>query len=297
MSNLIKSGFVAFSQDKKLVIDANENKIIKGIDEAIEENLAMQEKNMEEALAEAMILDAGLNDSELDADLLTMNPADLPHFSEEASEELKQMSDSVIQSAKEEAEEIVNQAYDEAEKLRADAYDEAERIKQQAMEDGYNQGYSEGKETADKELSLERESLEQRLNEVEIELKEKKEELLKTTECNMVEWLCRMIPEVTGVMIEGYQDVLLYIINAAMRDLDNSKHFVIKVSSEDYAEVSERKKEIYGALNPNIDLEVFEDAKLSSKQCMIETDNGMVDISLDVQLNNLMKALRLMIQE
>lgn len=296
LSNLIKSGFVAFSQNNKLVIDANEHKIIKGLDEAFEENLAAQETEMDEALAEAMLYDAGLGDID-DADLLTMRSADLPNFSEETPEELKQMADGVIKSAKEDAEAIVSQAYDEAEKLRAEAYDEAERIKVEAREEGYNLGYSEGKETADKELSEGIAALEQQMNDAEAMFQERKEELIQATERNMVDWLCRMIPRITGISIDNQQDVLLYIINQAMRDLDNSNQFVIRVSSEDFNEISERKNEIYGARNPNIDLEVFEDAKLTSKQCIIETDNGMVDVSLDVQLENLIKALRLMIQE
>ena len=82
-----------------------------------------------------------------------------------------------------------------------------------------------------------------------------------------------------------------------MQDLDNSKHFVIKVSSNDYEELLERKDEIYGALNPAIEMEIFEDAKLTAMQCLIETDNGIVDVSLDVQLDNLITALKLMVKE
>lgn len=297
LSNLIKSGFVAFSQNDKLVIDANEHKIIKDIDEAMGESFGSQNADVDEALAEAMLFDAGLTDFDEDSDLLMMSAADLPDFSEETPEELKQMADGVIKSAKDDAEAIISNAHDEAEKLRADAYDEAERIKTAAREDGYNFGYTEGKEAADKELSMGRAALEQQMNDAEVMFQEREEELIQTTERNMVDWLCRMIPMITGVSIDNQQDVLLYIINEAMRDLDNSKQFVIKVSSEDFDEVSERKHEIYGARNPNIDLEVYEDAKLSSKQCIIETDNGIVDVSLDVQLNNLVKALKLMIQE
>lgn len=113
-------------------------------------------------------------------------------------------------------------------------------------------------------------------------MQEGEEILIKTTEHKMVDLLCQLIPTITGVVIENQKDVLLYMINVAMRDLDNSRHFVIKVSSDDYDKVSARKEEIYGAMNPNIDLEVFEDAKLLPMQCLIETDNGIVDISLDV---------------
>ena len=288
MSNLIKSGFVAFSQDNTLVIDANENKIIKGIDEAIEETAA----SLEEALAETMIHDAGLDGDEKES-LLTVDPADI----QMASGNIPDIADEIIKSAKTEADEIIAKAHEEVEKLRAAAYEDAQRLKAEAKEEGYQEGYQEGLETASTECERKKAELEDRIRQSKIILEEKEAELVQMTEHKMVDLLCQLIPTITGVVIENQKDVLLYMINAAMQDLDNSKHFVIKVSCDDYEGIAERKEEIYGALNPNIDIEIFEDAKLLPMQCLIETDNGIVDISLDVQLDNLKKALKLMVQE
>lgn len=294
MSNLIKSGFIAFSQDNTLVIDANENKIIKNLDETLA--LSRRQDSVEEALAEAMIRDAELSGDDFD-DVLTMDTANIPGVTEASSEELRQMADEVLVSAKSEAETIISNAHDEAERLRAEAYDEIEALKEQALEEGRQQGYTEGLQSAEGEITEKKAELEQLRHKMEVKLQETEEELVKFTEKQMVDLLCQMIPHLTGVVIEEQRDVLLYIINSAMRDLDDSKHFVIKVSGDDYEEVSERKNEIYGALNPNIQLEVYEDAKLTARQCLIETDNGIVDISLDVQMDNLIKALKLMIKE
>ncbi len=291
MSNLIKSGFVAFSRDDKLVIDANENKIIKAIDADAEERKNDELVSVEEALAEALILDAELDG----ADFVTSR---MDGQSDVISQdEAQQVADDMIQAARAEAENIVSKAHDEAEQLRAASYDEAENIKLQAQEEGYQIGYNNAVENLSKEFAEKEANLERKLQEYEEEFREREIHLVEETEQRMVELLCQLIPSITGVVIEGQQDVLLYMINAAMHDLDNSKHFVVKVSSNDYDQLVERKEEIYGALNPAIELEIFEDTKLDSMQCIIETDNGLVDISLDVQLDNLIKALKLMIKE
>ena len=125
----------------------------------------------------------------------------------------------------------------------------------------------------------------------------KQEDLIKDTENNISRWLIEMVSHITGVSIEGMQGVLMHMINCAMRELDNSRNFVIKVSPDDYEEVLRNKDNIYGALNPGIQLEIFEDSKLSKMQCLIDTDNGIVDVSLDAQLDNLKKALKMMIKE
>ncbi|MGN0437916.1 MAG: FliH/SctL family protein [Lachnospiraceae bacterium] len=293
MSNLIKSGFVAFSQDNKLVIDANQNKIIQAIDSSVG---TKDEETMEEALAEALIRDAELDGVDFGDDVLTLDTSELPNLGD-LNPDLNQVTSEVLNSAKQEAEDIINGAHDEAEQLRANAYDEAEQIRKNAYDEGYETGYQEAVAKANEELSVKLEEIACQKQALQEEQEQFKSDLLQETEKRMVDILCKLIHSVTGVAIENQKNVLLYMINRAMQDQDNSKHFVIKLSSKDFPLVSERKNEIYGAMNPNIDIELFEDAKLSDYQCIIETDNGMVDLSLDVQLNNLTQALKLMIKD
>lgn len=293
LSNLIKSGFIAFSKDNKLVIDANQNKIIQAIDSS---NETKESESMEEALAEAMIRDAELEGVDFGDDILTLDTSELPNLGDMNSD-LNQVTSEVLSSAKQEAEDIINGAHDEAEQLRANAYDEAEQIRKTAHDEGYEAGYQEGIANAEKELSVQQEELEQQRLSLQQEFETFHANLVQETEQKMVEILCSLIQSVTGVVIEEQKDVLLYMINNAMQDQDNSKHFVVKLSPFDYPSVNERRTEIYGAFNPNIDIELFEDAKLSRYQCLIETDNGMIDLSLDVQLHNLITALKLMIKD
>lgn len=299
MSNLIKSGFVAFSNDNTVVIDANENKIIKNIDSAIEEAAASSNASVEEAIAEAMLQDAELEGLDIDDESpgLSVDTSELAGLPPDGDSGLKQAADNLLQSANKEAEDIINRAHDEAEKLRGEAYDEAESIKNSAREEGYQSGYEDGKNEALGEYESKTNELDSKINEVSKELADKKEELIKETEKQMVDWLCKMIPHITGVSIDGFGDVLMYMINSAMRELEDSRNFIIKVSTADYNNVIEHKDEIYGALNPGINMEIFEDVKLQDLQCLIETDNGIIDIGLDTQLNNLTKALRMMVKE
>lgn len=293
MSNLFKSSFVAFAQNDKLVINANESKIIKAIDEKVEEQRVAEQASVEEALAEALIRDA-----ELDGVGFGEETAVSIESADSSIEiDTQKMVDDMIANAEEEANAIVSKAHDDAEQLRATAYEEAEQIKQNAQQEGYRTGYEEAMQVAEKEILEKQQELQLHRQELETEFNNQKEELLRDTECKMVDLLCQLIPSITGVVIDNQKDVLLYLINTSMRDLDNSKHFVIKVSDVDYVDLVERKDEIYGALNPAVNVEVFEDAKLSAMQCLIETDNGIVDVSLDVQLDNLITALRLMIKE
>lgn len=288
LSNLIKSSFVAFSQKEALVIDANKNKIIQSINSGVEMTATGPE-----SVAEALIRDEELKGADFGGDTLMVDASVFPDLSVDIDES----HEKDLETFKQEAEQIINKAHEEAEGLRAAAYEEAQQIKKSAYEEGYQQGYQEADVVIQKELSQKREELQQQQMDIEKECLAYKDEIVKQTEEKMVAILCNMISNLTGVFVEEQKNVLLYLINHAMEDMDNSKTFVIKVSSEDFMQLQERKEEIYGALNPNISIEFFEDVKLAPYQCIIETENGIVDLSLDVQMDNLITALKLMIKD
>lgn len=299
LSNLFKSGFVAFTREDTLVIDANKNKIIEGIDASarVDSNSKLDNVSEEDALAAAMIKDVGLYDDSMNEEgVLTFDAPLFDHINEMSEEEAENKASEILQDANSEAEQIIRNAHDEVEQLRAAAYDEAQEIKQQAQESGYNEGYMQGTQQAEQEINELRTQLQNQINDNEQKLRDDQEQLIASTERKMVDWICKMVSSIVGVTIDGYDGVMLYMINKAMRELESSTRYIIRVSSEDYDNVMQRKSDIYGAMNPSIELEIFEDAKLEQYQCQIDTDNGIVDLSLDVQLDNLIKALKLMVQ-
>lgn len=296
LSNLIKSSFVAFSKEDAMIIDANKNKIIQSLDVPAAEMAVSDEESVEEALAEALIRDAELDGVDFGDDVLTFDTSELPDLSG-ATSDLTQVADEVVRSAKQEAEEIINKAHDEAEIMRATAFEEAKSIRNDAHDEGYKEGYQEGIDKARQEILEEKNALLTEKQEFQEQMNEWKEALLNETKNQMVDLLCLYIPTVTGVVIENQRNVLLYMVNCALQEQDNSTNYVIKVSPMDYSELLTYKDEIYGISNPNISIELFEDSKLSKYQCLIETDNGIIDVSLDVQLDNLLTALKLLIKD
>ena len=60
------------------------------------------------------------------------------------------------------------------------------------------------------------------------------------------------------------------------------------------AMVSSRRAYFAKELKEGTELEITEDASLSANQCIIETDNKIVDCSLDAQLDNLREQIRML---
>ena len=87
---------------------------------------------------------------------------------------------------------------------------------------------------------------------------------------------------------------MFHMINNALTDAETSKKFVIKVSESNYTYISDNYDRLVGAGNSNIDIEIYGDAKLDKSQCIIETDNGIIDLSMEVQVRNLVTAIKLL---
>ena len=58
-----------------------------------------------------------------------------------------------------------------------------------------------------------------------------------------------------------------------------------------YTSVSGHKAELKEQLPEQTEFDILEDASLSANQCIIETEDKMIDCSLDVQLQNLQEKL------
>ncbi|MBE5949099.1 MAG: flagellar biosynthesis/type III secretory pathway protein [Lachnospiraceae bacterium] len=124
-------------------------------------------------------------------------------------------------------------------------------------------------------------------------LKEKKQqqneyvEMLESMESDLVGIMLEVFEKVTKVLSADKKDIMVHLIDNALNHIESSKEFVIRVSKDDYQFVTKHKEFLQEAVPQNGSLEIVKDATLERNQCLIETDGGIFDCSLDVQLENL----------
>ena len=79
--------------------------------------------------------------------------------------------------------------------------------------------------------------------------------------------------------------------------IEDSRNFLVHVSKEDYEGVIASREYIRSEAGAGVTVEIVEDVTLSRSQCFIETENGIYDCSLDTQLSELGRKLRLLSYE
>ena len=79
-----------------------------------------------------------------------------------------------------------------------------------------------------------------------------------------------------------------------MHNADGSRDYVIKVSPEDYKFLVNNQGKIYCSVSKEVTMDIVEDATMKKNQCIIESDTGVYDCSLDIELNNLIEDIKLL---
>lgn len=202
----------------------------------------------------------------------------------------EQQAAASLENVNAEAERIIEEARLQAEQIIADANKNADA----AFEEAKQNGYYEGNEKAQEEMNIKQAQLEVEFDNKRKELEQKYNNLKESIEPELVEVITDVFRKVTGVVAEDNQEIILHLINDVMHNADGSRDYVIKVSPDDYKFLVNNQGKIYCAMSREVNIDIVEDATLERNQCMIETNTGIFNCSLDIELNNLIKNIKLL---
>ena len=215
-------------------------------------------------------------------------------ISDDSSEELIQdsgadsdQSAAALENANAEAARIIEDARLQAEQIVSEANRNADTAFEEAKQNGYYEGCSKADAAAGGDL---RRSTIRKKSELENEYNELKDSI----EPELVEVITDVFRKVTGVVTEDNHDIILHLINDVMHNADASRDFVIKVSPDDYSFLINNQGKIYCAMSREVNIDIVEDVTLERNQCMIETNTGIFNCSLDIELNKLINNIKLL---
>ncbi|RDU22435.1 FliH/SctL family protein [Anaerosacchariphilus polymeriproducens] len=263
MSNLLKYHNVKQLEEKKRVIDSNDK-----VAERIKELLVSQRA---EQLGEE-------GDSEFIGGLFAESVEVVESEKEKEAERNRQTA----------YEEIVAQAKEQAASMLEEASAQAQLILENARVEGENKGYEEGCRRAEDNIQKMKEELEEKEKELERDYKRKVNEL----EPVLVDVLADVFERVFHVQFDDKKSMVLHLAKNAMDKIENSREFLVRVPKENYTFVKERQDELEARVGKTVRVEVIEDMLLKKNQCVIETDSGVFDCSLDIQMERLLKDLK-----
>lgn len=270
MSNLIKSRYVFVKEEDKKIIDSN-NRIeeLKSIYNALNKT---PQVNLAQTVSEQT------------------SPGEFVeglHFQVvETTEEEEALEELIV----EDPEHIINEAKLEAEKILEEARVRAREESAKAIEKASQLGFEEGFKKATAECNILKEELQAKAEQMDAEFALSMQKL----EPEFAELVSLLVENITGIYVQDKKDVILHLLHKAMIHADKSKEYHIKVSEEDYERVLADRENLVNLVTAGCVLEIGIDKGLEKNQCQIDTDTGIIDCSLDVQLEALKQDLKLL---
>lgn len=308
MSNLVKGMWVTVNVEDARVIDNNELADQK-IQATYEEEQRRRIKLMADSHSEMMGdgdgggFMEGLNAEQLDQ-IDPSESSDIPSemslgdFPGEDSGQEKEnarsrlMRGTVPPNTQKEIDQILEDAQVQANQIVTDARNEAQDIMQKAQEDGQKKGYDEGYQQglADAEVKGA-----ENARQKEEELSAEYDRMVASIEPEMVETLCRIYEHVFDVSFREDKKIILHLLQTALARIESSGNLLVHISPDDYDMIQDAKENLMQNItSPDISMELVEDSTLKENECIIETDGGIFDCSVGVEIEELGRKLRLL---
>ena len=197
----------------------------------------------------------------------------------------------ILEQARGEAGAILEKARSEAAQYRIEAVAQAEKEKDGIFEQARKQGYDAGLEKA----QAEEENLRREYHDKMAQLEAQYQQCFEEMEPMLVDTITGIYEHIFQVELGSHREILEHLISNTVHRLEGGHSFLIHVSKDDYSFVNMQKKQILnGAVSGADTVDVVEDMTLVKNQCMIETDSGIFDCSLDTQLSALRQKLMLL---
>lgn len=280
-NNLYKRGAAGWQQTDARVIDTNE--LVSQRIDAITSTLHKKENTTNAGFVQGLFADEVEISTEGDEGNRAVIKVEQESNYELASAEY-------IDSARQEANDILQNAHAEAEEILQMARSQAEKEKNMVFEAEKKRGYQIGNSEAQKQIELMQKQIQQKEQALEMDYKAK----IDALEPEFVKNITDIYQHIFKVDLSSNRNLLLTLLNSAMKKIEAGKYFVVHVSQDDYPYINMHKKQFLESMPENINIDIVEDATLHKNEGFIETENGIYDCGLGTQLEELQKKLMLL---
>ncbi len=194
----------------------------------------------------------------------------------------------LIEEARREAKQILDKARDSADFMMNDAYQKGQVL----FEEKRNEGYSAGLQMMQEELAQHKAKMEEELEQHKAELtaayRKREEEL----ESDIIDALIQVFDKVFHIQFDDKKEILLYLVKNTLMNIDVGRSFRIRVAETNRHFLESHLDDIRERIGSDVSIEIVNDMNLNGRDCQIETDYGIFNCGIDMELSNLEKDIR-----
>ncbi len=172
----------------------------------------------------------------------------------------------------------------EVESIREEA---CEQGRQEGVEEGYSRGKQEGRQELQEELDLTVQSLAQAME----QLNSLRSSLLNSNKQDMVRLVRIIAEQVIHVEVHSRETAILRAVEKAIQAAIQSEEYRVRVNPRDMEVVTENKPLFLSSIRGLQSIVVESDESISRGGCVVESDQGKVDATIESKLEKIQDQL------
>lgn len=203
--------------------------------------------------------------------------------------QVQQIYEEARQRANQSAARILEGAYAKRDKIVSTAEEDVKRVRLKAVKEGYEEGLLKASSQTGKALAL----MQEELCEIRGTLKQNMEAL----NGELIELSLAMAEKILHKHIEEDENELQELARAVVMSEKDKKHISLQVSDHMMQLIDRMDQELEPVRERYQNTIKVKGVPMSPGTCRVETEDGIIDASVDVQLENLREQLELLRNE
>ncbi|MFD0049308.1 flagellar assembly protein FliH [Actinomycetes bacterium NPDC127524] len=217
------------------------------------------------------------------------DPLDAAHAHTHAAEKARHEAEEILNGARSRANELIQEA--QAQKEFWEQTEKQQYI-QQAFDQGYQEGLESGRQRGYGEMS---QSIEFAKTVVEASKKDYQQHI-ESSEKIILELGISVAEKIIGKAMETDSEYFFSAVKKAIKNAREYRDIQLHVHPAHYEFILSRKEELLSIFPKETDFYVYPDHDLNEGSCIIESQNGRIDASIDTQLEVIKQKLADMLE-
>jgi len=205
-------------------------------------------------------------------------------------EQIKQESEEIIRETEAMIVDLLDKARVEAASIVSRAHEEAAQIREENMEKGYTEGRNNALQEIDE---IRRKAVEESEKIIE-QSQQSRIQILKSCEADMMRLVMAIARKVIDGEVQTNPDVIINVISEALCYLDKTENITVHINVNEVLKVMDAVNTglITDKNQESVDLEVEADKKISPGGCIIDSEEGQIDATIETRINRLEGAVQ-----
>lgn len=207
---------------------------------------------------------------------------------ENDAENIKNRANLLVQEAENKAQEIINNAQSEATKIIQDAQNEQNNIQQQTQEiskSAYNEGFEQGQKDGLEKFNQDSITAIKSLDALVASTAEIKNNIVKSADIDIVDLVVAIANKITTRSFD--KDMLKEITLSAINQLKEKENVSIIVNPKLISNISELVPEFKNEISQMQNINIIEEASLSSDGVIVQSTLSRVDARISSQIDEI----------